>query len=124
MSKMYTVLLNGVYLHILFMNRYNLDKLVKVECNDFCPSIWYRYEKEKKFFGFVTQKEGIYTEVWNNYLGLEVPKNHTLKNGVVYENPEVILHYEAGHSKVYYFNSFEKAKKFADEVTTLGRWQS
>jgi hypothetical protein len=106
------------------MNKYNLDKLVKVECNDFYPARWYRYEKEKKFFGFVTQKAGIYKEVWDNYLGLEVPKNHTLKNGVVYENPEVILHYQADHSKVYYFNSFDEAKKFADEITALGRWQS
>lgn len=106
------------------MNKYNLDKLVKVECNDFYPARRYRYEKEKKFLGFVTKKEGIYKEIWDNYLGLEVPKNHTLKNGVIYENPEVILHYQADHSKAYYFNSFEEAKKFADEITALGRWLS
>ena len=106
------------------MNKYNLDKLVKVECNDFYPTRWYRYEKEKKFLGFVTQKEGIYEEIWDNYLGLEVPKNHTLIDGVVYKNPEVILHYQADHSKSYYFNSFKEAKKFADEITAHGRWQS
>lgn len=106
------------------MNKYNLDKLVKVECNDFYPAKWYRYEKEKKFLGIIIQKEGIYMEIWNYYLGFEVPKYHTLKNGVVYENPEVILHYQADHSKSYYFNSFDEAKKFADEITALGRWQS
>ncbi|MBU3661204.1 MAG: hypothetical protein FGM14_15130, partial [Flavobacteriales bacterium] len=83
------------------MNKYNLDKLVKVECNNFYPARWYSYEKEKKFLGFVIQKEGIYKKVLGNYLGLEVPKNHTLKNGVLYENPEVILHYQADHSKAY-----------------------
>lgn len=106
------------------MNKYNLDKLVKVECNDFYPATWYRYEKQKKFLGIVTQKEGIYKEILDTYLGFEVPKNHTFKNGIIYENPEVILHYQAGHSKVYYFNSFDEAKKFAAEITALGRWQS
>ena len=105
------------------MNKYNLDKLVKIECNDFYPSNWYRFEKEKKRFGIVTVKEGIYHEPWDNYLGFKVPETHTLINGIVYENPEVILHYQAGHSKVYYFNSFDEAKKFTDEITEKsGRW--
>lgn len=107
------------------MNKYNLDKLVKVECNDFHYTMWYKYKKEKKFLGFVTQKEGIYEEVWgSNYLGLEVPKNHILKDGKIYENPEVILYFQNNHSKVYYFNSFDEAKKFADKITAQGRWQS
>lgn len=108
------------------MNKYNLDKLVKVECNDFYPARRYNYEKEKRFLGFVTRKEGIYKNLWGDFyfLGLDVPKNHTLKDGSLYENPEVILHYQAGHSKTYYFNSFDDAKKFADEITAIGRWQS
>lgn len=106
------------------MEKYNLDKLVKVECNDFYPARWYRYEKEKKFLGIVIRKEGFYEKIWDEYLGLEVPKNHTLKNGIVYEKPEVILHYQDSHSKVYYFNSFDEAQKFADDITALGKWQS
>ena len=106
------------------MTKYNLDKLVKIKCNDFYPSKWYRFEKEKKWFGIVTVKEGIYREIFENYLGVKVPETHTLKNGIVYENPEVVLHYEAGHSKTYYFNSFDEAKKFADEITENGRWLS
>lgn len=105
------------------MTKYNLDKLVKVECNDFYPARWYTYEKEEKFWKFITQREGIYKNIFGTYLGLEVPANHTLRNGVVYENPEVILHYQADHSKAYYFNSYEEAKKFADEITEFGKWQ-
>lgn len=104
------------------MDKYNLDKLVKVECNNFKLARFYRYEKEKKFLGFVIQKEGVYVEISNKYVGLEAPKNHTVKNGMIFENPEVILHYQDGHSKAYYFNSLEEAEKFSDEITTLGRW--
>ena len=111
------------------MEKYNLEKLVKIECNDFAKSKWYKYKKNRKFFGIVTQKEGIYFDIFDiyelsdTYLGMEVPKNHTLKNGVVYENPEVILHYQADITKVYYFNSLDEAKKFTDEITAIGRWQ-
>jgi len=106
------------------MNKYNLDKLVKVECNDFYPSNWVTYKNEKKIFGFIVQKRGFYDTLFHDYLGTEIPKNHTLKDGVVYENPEVVLHYEAKHSKAYFFNTYNEAKKFADEITAQGRWQS
>lgn len=106
------------------MTKYNLEKLVKIECNDFYPARFYSYKKEKKFFGFVTQKEGFYSNTLYNYLGLEAPKNYTLKNGVLYENPQVILYYQSDYSKTYYFNSFDEAKKFSDEITKKGRWQS
>lgn len=106
------------------MNKYNLDKLVKVECNDFYPSRYYTYREAVKILGFVIQKEGIYSSVFDRYVGPDVPKYHTLIDGKVYENAEVILHYEAGHAKVYYFNSFSEAIKFSDEITALGRWQA
>ncbi len=109
------------------MEKYNLEKLVKIECNDFAKSKWYKYKRSRKLFGIVIQKEGIYFAIYelsDTYLGLKVPKNHTLKNGVVYENPEVILYYQADISKVYYFNSLDEAKKFVDEITAIGSWQS
>ena len=106
------------------MNKYNLDKLIKVECHDFYPSKWYSYKKERKFLGIVWRKEGIYSNHWHDYLGFEVPEYRTLKNNLIYENPEVLLHYQGGYSKTYYFHSFIDAKKFADEITSVGRWQS
>ena len=33
---------------IKYMIECNLDKLVKVECNDYSPSIYYQFKKEKK----------------------------------------------------------------------------
>jgi hypothetical protein len=103
------------------MNIYNLDKLIKVVYHDFYPSTWYIYKKEKKFLGFITQKEGVYYELLScTYEGLDIPKNHTLIDGVIYENPEVILYYQADHSKHYYFNTFDEAKEFVENITFNG----
>lgn len=106
------------------MEKYNLDKLVKVECNDSYESIRYYYQDQIKFLGIVIRKEGFYENLYGGYMGLKIPNNHTFKNGIVYEKPEVILHYQDSHSKVYYFNSFDEAQKFADDITSLGKWQS
>ncbi len=100
------------------MVKYNLDKLIKVECNDFKPSMWYSFEKKKTFLGFVIQNDGVYT--FNTKT--ELPVNHILKDNTVYEIPEVILYYQGDYSEIYYFNSYDEAKKFADEITNVGRW--
>lgn len=105
------------------MEAYNLEKLVKVRLNNFYESGRYEYKKEKKFFWRSNQKEGVYMSLWGDYLGLEVPENHTLKNGVVYENPEVILYYQGGISKTYYFDTYEKAKDFYNEMTKNSKWK-
>jgi hypothetical protein len=105
------------------MIKYNLDKLVKVELNDFNSSQWYSYKKEKKFLGLRIQKEGVYENVDGEYLGKKPIENHTVIDDDIYENPVVILHYQAGHSKTYYFNNFDDAKKFSDDITLTGKWQ-
>lgn len=104
------------------MEKYNLDKLVKVECSDFYESVYYSYQKEKKFLGITIRKEGIYDELFENYIGFDLPQYHTLIDNEVYNNPEVILYYQGNYSKTYYFDSYDEAKKFADDITKLGRW--
>ena len=70
--------------------------------------------------GFVTQKAGIYRDIFGDYLGDKVPEHHFVKDGNIYEKPEVILHYQADHSKAYYFDTYEQAQKFAEEIVSLG----
>ena len=106
------------------MIKYNLDKLIKVDCSDFRLASWYSYRKEKKCFGIVTQTEGVYDDVFDSFVGSNIPEHYTLKNNILYENPTVILHYQGGHSKEYCFESFEEATKFADEITAIGKWIS
>jgi len=104
------------------MEKYNLDKLIKLQYNDYYPSRDIRYQKEYKFLGFIIRKEGFYSKYFSSYISEELPKNHTFKNGVVYENPEVILYYQEKYSKTYYFDSPNDAKKFFDKITAIGRW--
>jgi len=106
------------------MEKYNLDKLIKVTHKDFRISDWYKYKKEIKFFGITFRKEGIYTEVFDDYKGLEPPKNYILKDGIVYSNPEVILHYESNYVKCYVFKSSDEAKEFYNDITGGSKWIS
>lgn len=102
------------------MNLYNREKLVKVTVNKACPARWYELRKERKILGFTVQKAGIYRVIFENYLGSDVPEYHFIKDGDLYENPEVILHYQADHGKTYYFDTYEQAQKFAEEIVSLG----
>ena len=104
------------------MINYNTEFLVKVRVNDYFPSKWYTYRTERKIIGFVTRRAGIYSEVLEDYYGDEVPQNHTLKDGVVYENPECILCYADGSKKTYYFDNKIAAVEFSKKFTVGDKW--
>jgi hypothetical protein len=106
------------------MNKFNLDKLVKVRVNDFYPSNWYYYFtfKPKKYFWQSERKEGTYRKVLEMEYIKDVPKNHTLKDGVIYENPEVVMHFQGGIETNKYFDNIDKAQAFAEELTKGKNW--
>jgi hypothetical protein len=107
------------------MNKYNLNKLVKVGVHDFYPSARYHCKKELRFLGVVLRKEGIYDTLRDEYLGFTAPEFHALKDdGIIYEKPEVVLYYQSDFCKTYIFNTINEAKAFADEITSSGRWIS
>lgn len=106
------------------MDKFNLDKLVRVRVNDFYPSCWFVYLtfKPKKYFWQTEIKEGVYREFIDaEYVG-DTPKNHTLKDGIVYENPEVIMFFQGGVETKKYFDTLEEAKTFATEITKGKNW--
>lgn len=105
------------------MTKYNLDKLIKVKVSDFYPAIWYEYRLEKKYFGFIFQKEGIYDDcIKYEYLGFKIPEGHILKDKVLYEKPEVLMTFVSGYKTVKIFDTLEEAKTFAEEITKGKNW--
>lgn len=107
------------------MNYYNLDKLIKIEQKGLRPSSWYVYEKGVTILGVVFRKQGIYYDLFRRtYIGTEAPVNHILQDGVVYEKREVVLHYQNGFGKSYYFDTEEAQKEFVSKFISLGKWQS
>ena len=104
------------------MDRYNLDKLIRVVVNDFYASKWYEFKKEKKFFGIVIIQKGFYTCIYDRYIGMQAPENHVIINDVMFEKPEVVLYFQDGHKKTFYFNSLEDAKRFASNLTNDRKW--
>ncbi|MHB8871065.1 MAG: hypothetical protein ACYC5G_01235 [Candidatus Doudnabacteria bacterium] len=104
------------------MERYNLDKLIKVVVNDAYQSRRYEFKKEKSFLGRITTKEGFYYWLDGSYLGMEAPKNHFIKEGKMYEKPEVVLCFENDYQKTYYFDSLELAETFARDLTNARNW--
>lgn len=99
------------------MTKYNLDKLIKIECKDFYSSNWYVYKKKKSFLGIQFQKEGVYKLLFNTrYLGLEIPEFHVLKYGIIYEKPEAILYFEDGYKTSFVFDTLEEVNIFIDKI--------
>ena len=101
------------------MNLYNLEKLVKIVVNDFYISRWYYYQKRKTFLGLTTKEEGVYNHIWNDFQGVEIPKNLALKDGILHEKPEVTLYYESNIEKSYFFDTLKEATDFRDKVKEL-----
>ena len=104
------------------MEMYNLQKLIKISCFDFYRSNFYSYKSEIKLFGIIFRKEGVYHNAINSYYIGGVPENHVLKNGVVYEKPEVRLFFQSGCIKQFHFDDLNSAKKFANDITSNGNW--
>lgn len=104
------------------MEKYNLEKLVKVVVNDYCVARMFVYKTKETFLGITTQKEGVYDRFWRNFLSKEIPEYHVLKNGIIYEKPEVVLIFQSGVKKYEFFDTYESAKKYADEITKKGFW--
>ena len=106
------------------MNKYNLDKLIKIEYQDVTKSIWYDYKNEKKIFGFVIRKAGFRKA---GYYGLysykEYLDGHFLgKGSEVFEHPKAVLHFQEGYKQVRYFYTYEKCVNFVNIITSKGRW--
>ena len=102
---------------------YNLEKLVAVKLYDFIASQWYTYEKRQSLLGFTLRKEGFYYRfITKGYKGLDVPKNHFLKGGVVYEAPEVRMFFQGRAILSKYFETFEKAKEFFEIISKGNNW--
>jgi hypothetical protein len=107
------------------MEKFNLEKLVKVKLVDFEKSIWYFYfpHKPKKYFWQSEQKEGIYIESIGGFdYKKDILKNHTVKDGIVYINPRVIMYFESNIATEKYFDNIEQAKSFAEEITNGKNW--
>lgn len=105
------------------MNKYNLEKLVKVECMDFSYSLFYRYRKgkKKKYFWGKEIKEGVYVR-YLGYRGMEIPDNHILKDGAILIKPCVELCFSNKEETIRYFETYKEAIAFANELTSGKNW--
>jgi len=106
------------------MEKYNLDKLVKVVVNDIYESRWYVFRTEKRFWGRITRKEGFYNWLNDGYIGMTAPKNHVIIDGKLYEKPEVVLCFQADYKKTIIFDTYQEAKDFAVNLTNDRKWLS
>ena len=85
----------------------------------FCVSRRYKLRKEKKLFGFVTQKEGIYDCYLDCYTYLSRNWHFVDENDVVYDKAECVLHFHDYIEKTYYFDNVLMANKKKEEIKSL-----
>jgi len=107
------------------MNKYNLDKLVKVRVYDFHPSTSYIFMKEKKakYFWQDSCEEGVYKSFGGLVSkGIKTPENHVIKDGIVFEKPEVTMYLQGGISTTKYFETLIESEEFANSITTGKNW--
>jgi hypothetical protein len=99
---------------------HNLEKIIKVYTNDFYKSQYFQYRKERKWWLFKNEPEGIY-RWYGDYVCsvddfLKKYKNLILKDGVVYEKPECVVVFHDNIKKIMVFDTLEEAKAKAEWV--------
>lgn len=94
---------------------YNPSTVTKIKVSDFKPSTWFKYRRQIRIFGLLVRREGIhsYDGFW---CGMSI-EGHTLKDGVVYENPSVTLYFRDNARHKLHFPSIEAANSYAERVT-------
>ena len=109
--------MNGKYI-----DKYNLERLVKIEVRDFTINSWYRYKKEIKFLWFITTYEGYYGFL-NTYLGVLPPTNTVLIDGRVMNLPRCTLYFNEDHEYTKTFKTYDEAKLFGNRYSEkYGKW--
>lgn len=99
------------------MELYNLEKLIKIRVVDKIESDIYDWcPYHKYWFGWVT-REGVYT--WDNKYIFQMPVNHFVENGIVYECPECKLFFEDKFTYSCKFRNIEDANAKAFEIDKL-----
>ena len=103
------------------MKKYNSKFLVKVACVNFMPSMWYTYYKEKKFWGIIVRKSGVYDDMSGRRLK-ELPEDTVIKGGCLLEKPYCTLHYVDRNKVTYNFETYNEAKEFSEQFTRNPDW--
>lgn len=104
------------------MVHYNLDKLIAIEITDLAKSERYVYKEEKRLFGFLLRKAGVYKT--HNFLAdfINVQNQYVLKDKVIYVKPKIILTYQDNISKIYLFDTYKEAENFRNEILKNGEY--
>ena len=106
------------------MLKYNLNHLIRVKVLDrFDHSFLYEFKKEKKFLGFVIQKEGLYN-IFGEYVCPDIKScreasdnEFQLIDNILYKKAHVVATFINNIEFVKYFDSYEEALNWAN--TTL-----
>lgn len=105
--------------------RFNIDMIIVLEVRPSEESDDFVYKKERrtKLFNILLQKKGIYARrqlYMDSYKLEDMPKNHYIKDGKVYEKAYVRAYMVGGHRKKWHCTSFEAAKNIREEIIQRG----
>jgi hypothetical protein len=109
---------------------YNLEKIIRIDVVKSKISSQYRYEKERKFLGMITHKEGIYS--WDPFHGSTLIKDfetnplckdYYIEDNIVYVKAYFKLWFEDGHTWEENCENYDTAKLKANDIRNkAGNW--
>lgn len=100
---------------------YNLDKLIKIKVHDFYKSTWYTwFPAKKRWWG--SRPERIMNALGYEVKPADIEEDYVIKDGVIYEKPEVVLIFQDDIQKRIHCETYEKAKELATKFKTHTRW--
>ena len=97
------------------MTTINVDQIVSITVEE-RPISNYEWLCKSTFLGITFVKEGVYTSIFKNYLGTEIPKGHRLIDGDIYGDPQVTLQFSNGETRKVQFNTIKEANEFASKI--------
>lgn len=100
------------------MEKYNLDKLIKVKVFDEKEKPEFKWLPENKSWWYGNREEGVYFR-GNTFYGKESLKEFFVKDGLVYLRAKCVLYFQDGYEFTYYCDSLDLAKQRYDIINEL-----
>ena len=105
------------------MEKYNLNRLVKIEVLKREESTMFVYKRhQKKTFFQIEIQEGVYRDFFGlKYIDIDSREDITLIDFKVYTKDRVVLYFESGIKYIAYCDNYEYALNYAKNVDTISK---
>lgn len=101
------------------MRKINPANVTRINIRVKQKEYWWSYQEEKRCFGIVTRRSGIYDITGYDYYRTKEEfesehKNFYVENFIIYQRPNVVIYFSDGKNLTYWFETEKELNDFVE----------